>query len=185
MSRTVRQPRMARLGLLPVGAGLAIPKPAGRRGALAGSTRPPTPTERKRFVNQPGAMDERPEKGQTSRRGPMLRMIFLSALLAATACAGSQDAPPVGSRPETDSDDILVMVVGTYHMAGSQSDLINPVTDSVLTERAPDGTRRVRGVPRDIRAHGGGHRASHRRFGLHRFVVRGLYRGRASRRQAR
>ncbi len=42
-------------------------------------------------------------------------------------------SPPVLSTPQP--SDVQVMVLGTYHMAGSNADLINVEVDGVLTER--------------------------------------------------
>lgn len=63
--------------------------------------------------------------------------IFTSATFALlAACVSAPDNHGAASwQPAIDPQAVQVMVVGTYHMAGSSGDLINVETDSVLTER--------------------------------------------------
>lgn len=65
----------------------------------------------------------------------MLRSCLLPAALALTACASAAPPGPAPASSDDNPDIVQVMVVGTYHMAGSTSDLINVETDSVLSER--------------------------------------------------
>lgn len=51
-----------------------------------------------------------------------------------SACASAPSADDVGLG-HASSENIKIMVLGSYHMAGSTSDVINVETDSVLTER--------------------------------------------------
>ena len=61
--------------------------------------------------------------------------LIFAAFLAATA--------PAMAKSKADDETIQIMVVGSFHMAGSTSDLVKVETDSVLTERRQEELQRV------------------------------------------
>jgi len=61
--------------------------------------------------------------------------LIFAALFAAAA--------PAAAKSKADDETIQIMVVGSYHMAGSTSDLVKVETDSVLTERRQIELQRV------------------------------------------
>jgi len=61
--------------------------------------------------------------------------LIFAAFLAATA--------PAMAKSKADDETIQIMVVGSFHMAGSTSDLVKVETDSVLTERRQGELQRV------------------------------------------
>lgn len=66
----------------------------------------------------------------------MLKYMAMCMLAAIAGCASTHAENVVdASSPGAKSNEIRVMILGTYHMAGSTSDLINVEADSVLTER--------------------------------------------------
>lgn len=66
----------------------------------------------------------------------MLKYLAICALATVAGCASTHTENIVEtSSPGAKSNEIRVMVLGTYHMAGSTRDLINVEVDSVLTER--------------------------------------------------
>lgn len=64
---------------------------------------------------------------------PGKHLIYL-AFVGLAACASGAGADEAGLG-QTSPESIKVMVLGSYHMAGSTSDVINVETDNVLTER--------------------------------------------------
>lgn len=66
----------------------------------------------------------------------MLKSICAVAALLATACVSAETEPTsvANATPDVDPDAIQVMVLGTYHFAGS-TDLINVATADLFTER--------------------------------------------------
>ncbi len=66
----------------------------------------------------------------------MLRMLIMATPVFLAACVSAPvNRTDVSWSPAIDPHAVQVMIVGTYHMAGSKSDLINVETKSVLTER--------------------------------------------------
>ena len=65
----------------------------------------------------------------------MKSLLYAGALLLAGCAQSPSSWSTENWQPAIDPDAVQVMVVGTYHMAGSNSDLINVETDSVLTDR--------------------------------------------------
>lgn len=66
----------------------------------------------------------------------MLKYIAICMLAVIAGCASTHAENVVEtSSPGAKPNEIQVMVLGTYHMAGSTSDLINVEADSVLTQR--------------------------------------------------
>ena len=61
-------------------------------------------------------------------------------LVLAALCVA---ATPAGAKNKADDETIKIMVVGSFHMAGSTSDLVKVETDSVLTERRQEELQRV------------------------------------------
>jgi len=57
-----------------------------------------------------------------------MKPVVIAALLGLAACATAPAAPPAAA-----SSDVQVMVLGTWHFAGSSTDLISATTDSPLT----------------------------------------------------
>jgi hypothetical protein len=60
-----------------------------------------------------------------------MRLLALAALILGTAACATTAPPAVA--PETPS--VQVMVLGTWHFAGSESDIVSATTDSPLTPR--------------------------------------------------
>ena len=65
----------------------------------------------------------------------MKSLFFAGALLLAGCAQTPSTWSTTNWQPAIDPEAVQVMIVGTYHMAGSTSDLINVETDSVLTPR--------------------------------------------------
>ncbi len=66
----------------------------------------------------------------------MLKYIAICMLAVVAGCASTHAENAVEkSSPSAKPDEIQVMILGTYHMAGSTSDLINVEAQSVRTER--------------------------------------------------
>lgn len=61
-----------------------------------------------------------------------VRFINAAAALAMAGCAGIAAKPP---QSAADPAAVQVMVVGSFHMAGSDADLINTEVENVLTEK--------------------------------------------------